>query len=139
MDLHWYDGFSDVRVFNANTLFTGHNPTFIYDARLTGSFTLRSTETGGRLMDVAVIEPLKLEGPYYDYCCQDHWRFNEGLLQLSAEDGSQLTFNAGTGNHFTVDIEIKDASDQATSLQDHSWDTSWLDQLDLVLENTRGL
>ena len=77
-----------------------------FSAFMFGAFDINSSATGGELIHASTSESFD-----YSESVQIHserWNFRRGVLQLQAQDNSQVILNASTGDDTTVTISLYD-------------------------------
>lgn len=78
------------------------SPNFI--AEFDGSFDFISTATDDQPISAAAVTAFRYSEPRESHT--DDWNYRTGVLQLSAEDGSEVVLDADTGDDATVGIRL---------------------------------
>lgn len=89
-------------------------------AGLRGMFSVSSLATNGQRLDVNLILSYNIFDCGVESCSENTSRpefFQEGVLQLTAENGDSLLLDTATGDHRTVSIEITSGDVTETIVQ----------------------
>ncbi|ASJ72774.1 hypothetical protein [Granulosicoccus antarcticus] len=114
---------SELQLQNANLEYTFahlmHSTPFL-NTSFSGSFDLRSQITNNELIHVNTPSSFNHNQLLSD---STDWNYSSGILNISAEDGSQLILNAGTGDDDTVNIQLVNGTEVEEFQQ--SWLPEW--------------